>query len=86
MSYTVYMAFADLPGESDNPSAEELDEIRELIENDDLELDALESGRYALDNPYWSWEEEHYTPSSTMGDYGPGNPWDAPGMSIRDFL
>ena len=27
-----------------------------------------------------------YTPSSTAGDYGPGNPWDAPGMSIRDFI
>lgn len=24
--------------------------------------------------------------SCTAGDYGPGNPWDAPGMSIRDFI
>ena len=24
--------------------------------------------------------------SSTDGDYSPGNPWDAPGMSIRDFI
>ena len=24
--------------------------------------------------------------SSTCGDYGPGNPWDAPGMSTRDFI
>ncbi len=31
-------------------------------------------------------EEEHYTPSATNGDYGPSNPWDAPGMSIRDFI
>lgn len=31
-------------------------------------------------------EEDHYTPSATNGDYGPGNPWDAPGMSIRDFI
>jgi len=31
------------------------------------------------------WEEE-YTPSCTAGDYGPGNPWDAPGMSIHDFI
>lgn len=31
-------------------------------------------------------EDEHYTPSSTYGDYGPGNPWDAPGMSIQDFI
>lgn len=36
--------------------------------------------------------EAHYdddyrrTPSSTNGDYGPSNPWDAPGMSISDFI
>ena len=24
--------------------------------------------------------------SCTNGDYGPSNPWDAPGMSIRDFI
>ena len=24
--------------------------------------------------------------SCTAGDYSPGNPWDAPGMSIRDFI
>lgn len=31
-------------------------------------------------------DEEHYCPSATAGDYRPGNPWDAPGMSIRDFI
>ncbi len=31
-------------------------------------------------------DREEYTPSSTAGDYGPGNPWDAPGMSIHDFI
>lgn len=31
-------------------------------------------------------EDEPYTPSSACGDYGPGNPWDAPGMSIHDFI
>ena len=30
--------------------------------------------------------EERYTPSATNGDYSPGNPWDAPGMSIHDFI
>jgi len=24
--------------------------------------------------------------SATARDYGPSNPWDAPGMSIRDFI
>lgn len=34
-------------------------------------------------------EEEHEeedTPSSTGGDYSPSNPWDAPGMSVSDFI
>ena len=30
--------------------------------------------------------EDDYCPSSTGGDYSPSNPWDAPGMSIRDFI
>ena len=33
----------------------------------------------------WRCEEE-YIPSSTNGDYSPNNPWDAPGMSIKDFI
>ena len=31
-------------------------------------------------------EEEHYTPSATAGDYSPSSPWNAPGMSVRDFI
>ena len=31
-------------------------------------------------------EDEEYIPSSTNGDYSPGNPWDAPGMSPSDFI
>lgn len=31
-------------------------------------------------------ERREYTSSATNGDYSPSNPWDAPGMSIRDFL
>ena len=31
-------------------------------------------------------EDDDYCPSSTNGDYSPSNPWDAPGMSIRDFI
>jgi hypothetical protein len=29
---------------------------------------------------------DEYVPSSTNGDYSPSNPWDAPGMSISDFI
>jgi hypothetical protein len=31
-------------------------------------------------------EDEEYVPSAENGDYSPGNPWDAPGMSIHDFI
>ena len=31
-------------------------------------------------------DDEHYIPSSTYGNYSPSNPWDAPGMSIHDFI
>ena len=29
---------------------------------------------------------DEYIPSSSEGDYSPSNPWDALGMSKRDFL
>ena len=29
---------------------------------------------------------DDYVPSATNGDYSPSNPWDAPGMSIHDFI
>ena len=31
-------------------------------------------------------EDEDYVPSAENGDYSPSNPWDAPGMSIHDFI
>ena len=31
-------------------------------------------------------EYEEYIPCSENGDYSPSNPWDAPGMSIKDFI
>lgn len=30
--------------------------------------------------------KDKYCPSATAGDYGPGNPWDAPGMSVSMFI
>ena len=40
---------------------------------------------------YWVEEDNdehhyHYTPSAENGDYSPSNPWDAPGMSMKDFI
>lgn len=36
-----------------------------------------------LDEAY---EEDEYIPSAENGDYGPSNPWDAPGGSIDMFI
>ena len=30
--------------------------------------------------------EYEYCPSASAGDYSPSHPWDAPGMSVRDFI
>lgn len=32
------------------------------------------------------YEDNEYTPSATHGDYSPSCPWNAPGMSISDFI
>jgi hypothetical protein len=32
------------------------------------------------------YEDDNYTPSATHGDYSPSSPWNAPGMSISDFI
>lgn len=31
-------------------------------------------------------DDGHRTTSATGGDYSPSSPWDAPGMSVRDFI
>ncbi len=31
-------------------------------------------------------KEEHQTLYACNGDFSPAHPWDAPGMSIRDFI
>ena len=32
------------------------------------------------------YDDEDYVPSAENGDYSPSHPWDAPGMSISDFI
>lgn len=53
-------------------------------EEDEIK-EASDCERYEEGNPSCL-DSERYIPSSTMGDYSPSNPWDAPGMSIRDFI
>ena len=35
---------------------------------------------------HYTSDDEDYIPSAENGDYSPSNPWDAPGMSIKDFI
>lgn len=37
------------------------------------------------DMPFFDFDDCPHT-SCTARDYGPSNPWDAPGMSIHDFI
>ena len=53
-----------------------------VTEADEIKA-AADCGKYEAGDPF---EDDDYTPSCTAGDYGPGNPWDAPGMSVRDFI
>lgn len=76
---------------------EQLKEVREWYINGDLSKEDIEKWIQSLKNPEAECSnedesentvlcEDRYTPSSTARDYGPSNPWDAPGMSIRDFI
>lgn len=53
-----------------------------VYEMDECDARDTTCPRYELETE----EDREYCPSSTARDYGPGNPWDAPGMSIRDFI
>ena len=58
----------------------------EMLTTEEEEIKAAKDcQRYEEGTPS-CYEDDDYCPSVTGGDYGPGNPWDAPGMSIRDFI
>ena len=68
------------------------DEIKDLyimrVWNEFLNDDQKEQVRrdfYAEPEPEEE-DDEEYIPSATNGDYGPGDPWNAPGMSVSDFI
>lgn len=42
--------------------------------------------RYYLDELRPEPEDYHDIPSATAGDYSPSCPWNAPGMSVSDFI
>lgn len=52
-----------------------------------VELDELSFLDTPMDDSDVDLEYEYeYTPSATFHDYSPSNPWDAPGMSVSDFI
>lgn len=55
------------------------------VSKEDEIKSAADCKRYEYGNPS-GFDDEYYTPSATARDYGPSNPWDAPGMSVRDFI
>ena len=78
---------------------EEIDGIKGTIENERLwawaedihyeniaNLTAYLEMLYEIQSETTPWEDDEYVPSAENGDYSPSNPWDAPGMSISDFI
>lgn len=70
------------------------DEDRDdVFEGYDVETEDGIKHLYPIGAGGWIWDEaqveyldDEYVPSAENGDYSPSNPWDAPGMSIRDFI
>ena len=67
------------------------DKSLDMLFRADLDYESMGGVNYCIDKieeqpTAYDIEKEHYTPSSTAGDYGPSNPWQAPGMSERDFF
>ena len=54
-------------------------------EEDEI-IAAADCGKYEFGTPKCLERDDEYTPSATNGDYGPSCPWNAPGMSVRDFI
>lgn len=60
-----------------------MDYEMETSEAEEIEA-AKNCPKYEEGNPFE--DDEPYTPSATAGDYGPSCPWNAPGMSAKDFI
>lgn len=60
----------------------------ETTYNEETEIEtAADCDAYVEGTPdCFQHDDDDYCPSSTAGDYSPSCPWNAPGMSIRDFI
>ena len=70
---------------------EEIDHILENAEDGDVYLyfqGRLYEATYLNEDKQQTENDagEKYIRSSTNGDYSPSTPWDAPGMSVSDFI
>ena len=62
---------------------------RELKRHNDLmeQYIVLESAKqYEQDDDTSDDTDDHYRPCATNHDYSPSSPWNAPGMSVKDFI
>lgn len=58
----------------------------EMTTTDEDEIETAKNcKKYEEGTPSCLENKRHYR-SSTFGDYSPSNPWDAPGMSVSDFI
>lgn len=71
--------YADDHGLAKDHLIDEMDALNEEIE--EIE-DVVEPGEI-IDDPFLP---DEYERDDDISDFGPGNPWDAPGMSVKDFL
>lgn len=58
----------------------------EIAESDDELISNAKNCKWYEEGTPDCLRKDGYCPSSTNGDYSPSNPWDAPGMSIKDFI
>ena len=73
----IHIFYVEANDEESAKEAFEEDLMDGKVDFSDGEVDEAE---YKLE------ELGEYIPSAENGDYSPSNPWDAPGMSISDFI
>lgn len=58
----------------------------EMTSSEEEEIITAESCSHFSEGTPYCLEKDNYCPSVTAGDYSPSSPWNAPGMSIYDFI
>lgn len=86
----------EIPDPDNSLTNEEAEQIAsEMYDSSEVILDASDVKSLEItvledeadkEQEYGEIGDYHYIPSATAGDYSPSHPWDAPGMSIHDFI